>query len=135
MLDIHACLRQILLGNSTIATLSGGIVAWPDLPAGFDAKLGHKAVTFFARGGPWNPELAAVAEPSFQVKTWALKPPDAMQLFAAVHDLLDQADGISGTPNGFIVSGFAEGPPMPMMDPDTGWATVVGFFRLTMRAN
>jgi hypothetical protein len=135
MLDIHACIRQVLLGNSPVATLSGGIVAWPDLPAGFDAKAGQKAVTFFARGGPQNPETATFAEPSIQVKTWALKVPDAMQLFAAVYDLLDQAEQLDGSPSGVIVSGYAEGPGQPMFDPDTGWATVVGFFKLSMRAN
>jgi hypothetical protein len=131
MLDIHACLRQILLGNSTISSLTGGKVVWPDLPAGFDAKLGHKALTFFVRGGPINPELSAVVEPSIQVKAWALKPVDAMAIFSAAFDLLDGALDV-GNSSGTILSAYAEQPGQPMMDPDTGWAVVLGYFKLIM---
>jgi hypothetical protein len=131
MLDIHACLRQILLGNSTISSLTGGKVAWPDLPAGFDAKLGHKALTFFVRGGPINPELSAVVEPSIQVKAWALKPVDAMAIFSAAFDLLDGALDV-GNSSGTILSAYAEQPGQAMMDPDTGWAVVLGYFKLIM---
>jgi hypothetical protein len=132
MLDVHACIRQVLLADSTISTLTAGKVSWPDLPAGFDPAKGQKALTFFVRGGPFNPELSKIAEPSIQVRAWSLKMPDAMALFAAAFDLLDQAERL-GNASGEIISAYAETPAQPSYDPEVGWATVTGFFKLFMR--
>lgn len=135
MLDIHALVRQAFLNESSITGLVGDFISWPDLPKGFDPTQGDKAVTFFFRGPANNPDLPALNDSSLQVKAWALTQVDAMAVYEAVFDLLDQAQQIVVGASGVIISAYEEIPGQPFFDPDTGWATVVGFFRLSMRAN
>ncbi len=136
MINPNKVLREYLLADTALAALVGTNVAYPDLPADTDiaGKMGTavRAVVFGARGGRSDIETPLL-RPSYQVRCWALRPAEAREVYAAVFDALHGKNNLAGT-SGKILSAFEEVSPQDVTDDDTGWATVIGFYRLLLPA-
>jgi hypothetical protein len=135
-IDTQGLVRAWLLQESTVAALATFISA-PDLPEGFDPDVAGQeeqtAVQVTIRGGSSHSEIP-IEFPSVQIKVWALTGPDAWDLWLAIKNVMHGAQRVTVAGFGFVLSSLEEMPGQGLTDPDTGWATVVGAFRLTARA-
>lgn len=134
MIDPIKAFRGWLLQSTPLTNLVGDFVCCPDLPEKFDAMAGMKALVILVRGGSSQIEVPII-EPSIQIKAWALKGPDARAIYAAAYDQVHGKCMVNLGADGFVLSCYEEQQGQDITDPDTGWATVVASFRLTMRAN
>jgi hypothetical protein len=134
MIDTNAAFRSWLLQSDAIQAMTEGRVYCPDLPEGIDPSNGV-AITFQRRGG--NADLyLPIVSPSITVKCWAGRDQavQANQLYRAVFDQVHGQNNVNLADLGYVLSCFEQVQGQDVTDPDTGWATVVTFFQLTMRS-
>lgn len=140
MVDPLYIVRQWLLADSAVTDLlgtqtgqvatSGGIYAG-DLPENFDPTLGP-GIQINADGGEGDPEILPLIDARITVRVWA-RPNDnanAHQVYRSCYDLMHGANMVSFGDSGMIISSLAASLPQDGSDPDTGWATVTGFFSI-----
>lgn len=104
-----------------------------DLPEKLDLLAGP-AVTLFTRPGKMHKEIPVLITPNIQIKIWAapMKYQLARQVYGVISDLIHCANNIDLSPDGVVLSGQANGTGQDVDDPDSGYATVVGFFDVMM---
>ena|SRR5437016_745762 len=111
------------------------------LRPGFDPKFGPGLVirvgggtTGGAGGGAAHPELPLIM-PRMQLTSWAdVSQYDiARQLYAAAYDWMQRRNGISLGTAGYVISSLEQVEGQDIDDPHTGFATVVGFWKLMLR--
>jgi hypothetical protein len=135
MINPNKLLRNWLLDTSAITALVGNDnVCYPDLPEKFDASKGDKAIVFGARGGTADVNLPLIS-PSYQIRCWALRATEARDIYAALFDTLHAKNMVSRGADGLVLSSYEEVQGQDVTDEVTGWATVIGFYKLVMRAN
>jgi hypothetical protein len=103
------------------------------LPEGFDVRGGAKAVVIGTRGGDAHPEIKGWVTERVQITAWALISLDARKVYGAVYDYLHGLQALDCGGNGFLVTALEVVSGQDVVDPDTGWATCVGFFNVTVR--
>lgn len=137
MINPNKALREYLLTVAPLVALVGDNVAYPDLPADTDiagaSGTAVRAVVFSARGGLSDVETPLL-RPSYQFRCWALRPAEAREVYAALFDGLHGKTNLAGA-SGKILSAFEETAPQDVTDPETGWATVLAFYRLLLPAS
>jgi hypothetical protein len=143
MLESSAMVRAWLLATPSIAGLlqPQGVFCGGGFPEGFNPETSATDPTIGPGilitnvGTPAHPELLTVDSSRKQIKVaagvnQALK---AAQIYAAVHALMHGATNVPIAGKGFVMSSLEASGGQDVTDPDTGWATVLGFFQITAR--
>lgn len=130
MLNPNKVLRDYLLTVDALTALVGTNIAYPDLPAKTDVAGGAKALVFSARGGLSGVETPLL-KPSYQFRAWALRPAEAREVYAALFDALHGKSNL-GAGAARILAAFEEVSAQDVTDEESGWATVLGFFRIVL---
>lgn len=132
MLNPNRTLRVYLLSQPAVTDLVGVNIAYPGLPKGLDCAAGDKALVLTRSGGTTGVETP-LSEIRFQMRAWARTAPEANAIYAALFDVLHGVSRIDLGNDGFIVCAYEEMPPQDLTDPDSGWETVLGYFRVMVR--
>lgn len=136
MTDINKIVRAWLLqSGSGIATqLNGARVYGGNLPEGFTPADGG-GIVLSVDGGQGHSEIAAIQKVRVVVRCW--RGPDeydkARADYRAVYDWIHAKNNISFGADGTILSSVEAVTGQDVVDPDTGWATVVAFYQITAR--
>lgn len=112
----------------------GPAIFSPRLPPGYNPTQQGTAISLFVRGGPVD-LYTPVVQPSVQIVTWAQSPKLARAAMGAVTTVLhDLQDVVVSTVEGpaRVMWGKLELVPQDIVDTDTGWFTVLAFFRFSM---
>jgi hypothetical protein len=140
VVDTGVLVRNWLLGQSVITSLLGtnagsSVYAAPDLPKNFDPSLGPGIQVHVTGGPPAHPEILTIVDHRIQVRVWAgVDEYDAARnVYSLVRDLMHGACGVDLGANGFVIRCLEVTPGQDITDPDTGWATVLGFYQLMAR--
>lgn len=134
MIDSLEVVRKWLLSSTEVTALCGINVFAPELPPTYNPRNGNVAVTILVKGGPGgHEEISALQNVEVQIKCWAdvNQGPLARQLYMAVFDTMQGknaviVDGVKAT----IISSLEMAAGSDLTDPDFGWQTVIGSFRL-----
>jgi hypothetical protein len=139
MIDTNALLRKWLLTSDDLVALlldrdSTKSIYAGDLPEKVDPKDGP-AVVISTRPGKMHKEIPVLITPNFQIRVWAapMKYKLARQVYGVISDLIHGANNIDLAPDGYVLMGQANGTGQDVDDPDSGDATVIGFFDVMMR--
>jgi hypothetical protein len=133
MVDVNALIRHLLLSSTAVTSLlgtnAGGSIYAGALPEHFDPALGP-GIQLLAAGGSSHDEVDGLVDRRVQVRVWAnvYQYELANQVFGAIHDSLHGQTNLSAGSFGKVVRALEASGPNHMDDPDTGWATVYGFF-------
>lgn len=105
-----------------------------DLPERADPNSYNPFVLISAEGGIPHPE-APIPRDRVKVRVWAgiNQHADARTVYEEVERWLHQKNGIDLSPDGVIVISQAVTRPQQLTDPDSGWATVVGYYEIMAR--
>lgn len=134
MVDAKKMAVEWLLGDAALVGILGGnFVFGGNLPAGWDPSSGT-AVVVTGAGGKAHPEIPPIQSPRLQVRVWAGPDrfADANEAYAAVYDLMHGANNVP-LDSGFVMSSIEATQPQDLVDPDTGWASVLAFYQLMIR--
>jgi hypothetical protein len=136
MIDSNLALVTYLGRSTALTALVGNRIYCGMLPQGYKPEVDGRAITFLTRGGQADPELPII-RPSVQIECWApaLDSQGARELYRAVFDQLHQKNNIDLGAAGYILSSFEEVQGQDLVDPDTEWASVLSYYRLTLRSN
>ncbi len=132
MIDTNATFRSWLTTSAAIVALVGDNINCPDLPAGANPAAGEKWISFFSRGGTADLYVPFLTS-ALQLKAWARTAVEAREIYRAVFDLVHGASAVDLGVDGFIVCAWEQVQGQDLSDPDTGWATVLAFFDVTIR--
>jgi hypothetical protein len=138
MVDTNTLLRFWLLSAASITSLLGtninGSIYCGDIPDTFDPTLGL-AIEISGAGGSSHPEINTITDDRKMVRIWAganefLK---ARVLYNAVNSLIHTATNVDLQTKGYMMRCIEVTSGMDITDPDSGWATVVAFYKLMAR--
>lgn len=121
MIDQEALIRQWLVSESAITTLTGQrVYASTALPAGYKPTDGP-ALLFKIRGGR-SDYSSRILRPSVQFEAYALTEALARQLAMALHDVIND--------QGYQKISIArlEVQPVPLQHPETQWPYILSFY-------
>lgn len=136
MVDVNSLLVALFNTNANPVRVALGNASntfGQMLPEAFDVRAGAKAVVIGTRGGVAHPEIAGWRTERVQVTAWALISADARKVYGAVYDYLHGLQAVDRSTDGFLVVALEVVSGQDVVDPDTGWATCVGFFNVTVR--
>jgi hypothetical protein len=135
MIDSNLAVKTWLSSSQAITGLVGDRIYCGMLPEGYDPEVDGDAITFFTRTGTAHPELPLIS-PSVQIECWSQVHGQqrARAVYRAVFDLCHQKNHIDLGEAGYILSSTEEVQGQDLIDPDTKWAEVLTYYRLTMRA-
>lgn len=113
-----------------------GSVYTVNLPEYWDPKDGPGLV-IGVRGGNAHAEILGLIKPSFQVRVWAgpNEQDVAWKVYGKIFDSCHGVCNVNLNADGFILSCLETVTGQDVTDPDSGYATVIGFFDLQMRSN
>ena len=138
MVDANVLVREWLLAQTSVTSLIGtgninGGVYCGDVPEHFDPTLGP-CIQIQRQGGSSHSEIPAVIDARMHIRVWAGVEQylSASQLYSAVRDVMHGAEMVQ-LADGFVIRCIETVPGQDVTDPDTGWATVFGFFQLMAR--
>lgn len=124
------------LGSATsvttdVASRIYGVV----LPQDYNADEDGLAIVVSLRGGPSHEEMPIIY-PSIELTVYGPKLAfkECLRVYRSVFDLMEGKNNIPLT-SGYIMASENEVMGQTSEDFDNGWATVVSFWKLTMRAN
>lgn len=140
MMDTNILLRKWILANASVTVLlgvppnAGGGVYVGDLVKGFDPVNIGPGITITNVGGVTDPEMP-IFDDRKQVRIWAGVEQGmlARQVYSAVRSLIHGKTNIAIPNTGYIMRCLEAVAGQDVTDPDTGWATVLGFFQLMAR--
>jgi hypothetical protein len=136
MLDPNLAFRNwIVQSAALIAMVPAAQIFGGALREGYDVESNGDAITIRTRGGPVEADVP-VLHPSIQVTVFSPKNQyaRARSIFGLIFDQVHAQNDINLGSAGYVIAAVAEMPGEDMVDPDTGWAMVVGFFTLLLRA-
>jgi hypothetical protein len=133
LIDPNKAVRTWLMANTTITDLVGSRIFCGVLPQSYSAEKDGLAITVKVRGGSAH-EYVPLIRPSMQIECWgeSLQYESVRELYAKVYDALHGYNMIS-VGDTVILSSIEEVEGQDSTDPDTGWASVVSFYRMEMR--
>lgn len=141
-MDSNSMVRAWLLSEPTVANQlqPQGVFCGGGFPEGFNPEVTTDPSTgpgilVSNVGTPAHPELLTIDNSRKQIKVacgvdQALK---ASQIYSAVHALMHGATNVTVAGKGYVMSSIEASGGQDVTDPDTGWATVLGFFQITAR--
>lgn len=136
-MDSNVLLRKWILSKPSITALLGtnvgGSVYIGDLVKGYNPDLGL-AVQIINVGGQTEPETF-ISNDRKQVRVWGgvEKGLDCKQLYLEIRKQIHGATNVAVPGAGYVMSCLEAVSGQDITDPDTGWATVLGFFQLMAR--
>jgi hypothetical protein len=135
MFDPVKAIRTMLLADLDVASLAGENVFGEILPERF-VPTDNPAIVITSRGGSSHGEIP-MQSCSVQVACWAGVNQFvlARQVYGAVYLALFSQQNIDLGSDGKLVTATADNAPSSVVDPDLGWATVVGHFTVVMAAS
>jgi hypothetical protein len=134
MIDPVQIVRQWLLGSSKVTAACGQNVFGEALPEHYD-PTSNPAVVISVKGGAGHIEIAPLMEVEIQIKCWAGVNQFVLArstAYAAVYDSIHSKSMVSVSGNTVLTS-YEFGTAISVVDPDAGWATVVGSFKMLLR--
>ena len=137
MIDANILLRRWLvegLGTERVWTVSLPEYL-PDTGEGFRPEDGP-GIVISTRGGQSHTEIPII-RPSMQVTVWAgpNQQEEARELYNDVFALIHGRTNVDFDTDGYVLSCLEETHGQDEVDPDEGYARVVGFFNLFLRSN
>jgi hypothetical protein len=134
MIDPVQFVRQWLLNTSAVTALAGTDVYGDILPENLDPTT-NPAVVITVKGGVGHIEIAKLGEIEVQLRCWAgvNKFVTARHLYGACYDTLQTGQMVTISGIGTAICSYEISAGQSVVDPDTGWATVVGAFHVKLR--
>lgn len=149
MADANILVQNFLLQDSALVALLGGQNIFSgDLPEKYNPELGAAgaqnvwpdlgtngpAITVCTEGGAAHPEIPMAAD-RVKVRVWCgiNQFPVARRIYNELQKFLHGPCMVDLGSDGFILSSLEVVRGQDLTDPDTGWATVISFFRITAR--
>jgi len=134
MIDTIQLVRQWLLASSAVSTIAGTNVFGEALPEHYD-PTSNSAIVISLKGGAGHVEIAPLIDVEVQIKTWAgiNQFVLARSLYGAVYDTMHSKSMVTFAGYGTVLTSYEFGHGQGIADPDAGWATVVGTFKLQVR--
>lgn len=136
MIDSNEALMAWLFQCEALENLIGTRIYCGTLPRGYKPEVNGRAITFLNRGGSAEVEVPIIS-PSVQIECWAPERchQQAREVYRAIFDWCHGQTNIDLGEKGYILSCVEELQGQDITDPDTQWASVVSYYRLTLRAN
>lgn len=134
MIDPVQIVRQWLLASNLVQAIAGSDVFGEVLPEHYD-PTSNSAVVISIKGGAGHAEIAPLREAEIQIKCWAgiNQFVLAQSLYGAVYDTMHSKSMVSFAGFGTVLTSYEMLMGHSVVDPDTGWATVVGAFHMQLR--
>ncbi len=129
-----AALTALVKNQQIGGKLPDSLIFCGMLPEGYKPEVNGCAITFACSGGNVPSEVPIIS-PRVQIECWApqLRNQEARAVYGAVCDLIANKNNIDLGANGYILSSIVEVFGQDLTDPDTQWASVLGYFRLMLR--
>lgn len=133
MVDTNVLVRQYLLQNSTLLALLGPYQVMGHLPEKFN-PLSGPIVVVNTEGGNAHPEIPIQTQ-RVKIRVWAGVDgyQIARQVYGVVHDWLHGQNDLDFGDFGTILASIETVTGQDITDPDSGWATVLAYYDVTVR--
>jgi hypothetical protein len=133
MVDPNLLVRQYLLQNSALLAMLGSYQVVGHLPEKFDPANGP-IVVVNTEGGESHPEIPIQTQ-RVKVRVWAGVNGFAVarEVYGVVHDWLHGQNDLDFGDLGTILASIETVTGQDITDPDTGWATVLAYYDVTVR--
>lgn len=133
MVDPNLLVRHYLLQNSTLLAMLGPYQVTAHLPEKFD-PLNGPIVVVGTEGGSSHPEIPIQTQ-RVKVRVWAGVDGYAVarQVYGVVHDWLHGQNDLDFGDLGTILASIEVVTGQDITDPDSGWATVLAYYDVTVR--
>lgn len=136
MVDPIQLVRQWLMASVALEAIAGANarVFGEILPEKYD-PTSNAGITVSIKGGQGHPEISSLISVDIQVTCWAGVNQFllARTLYGAVYDSLHGQNLVTFAGYGTIVSSVEMTQGQAVVDPITGWATIVGAFHMMVR--
>lgn len=136
MIDPIQLIRQWLLASTAVSGFVGTNVFGEVLPEHFD-PTSNAAIVISIKGGSGHGEINKLWDGEVQIKVWAGVNQFvlARSAYGAVYDTMTgpQAQMVSFVGFGTVILSYEFGTAQSLVDPDAGWATVLGTFKQQQR--